>query len=125
MPHDRRDPALLWDMLAHAREVTELVEGKTFDDYTRDRLLRLAVERVIQIVGEAAFRTSSEFRAAHPELPWIPIIKQRHVLVHDYAIIDSEKIWRVATVYVPQLILLLEPIMPPIPPDPEPEPPDR
>lgn len=52
---------------------------------------------------------------AHPEIPWRLIIAQRHVLAHDYGEIDHERIWRVATMHVPELIRLLEPLVPPAP----------
>ena len=115
-----RDAALLWDMLEHAREAVEFVEKKNWDDYRRDLQLRRAVERSVQIVGEAAREVSQAFRDAHPEVPWRPIVAQRHILVHDYGEIEDEKIWRVATVHLPVLIAVLTALMPPPPPDPEP-----
>lgn len=121
MPPDARDAALLWDMLTHAREASELVRKETFDSFSENRVLRLAVQHLIQIVGEAANELSREFHAAHPEIPWIPIIKQRHIIVHDYGIIEDDKIWRVATIYIPELIRLVDPLMPSTPPDPHPE----
>lgn len=84
-------------------------------------MLRDAVNRVVQVIGEAAAKVSKQFRDSHPEIPWRPIIAQRHILVHEYGRIDDDKIWRVATVYVPQLIALVEPLLPPAPPDPVPE----
>lgn len=118
---DARDAALLWDMLTHAREASELVRNETFESFSDNRVLRLAVQHLIQIVGEAANELSREFHSAHPEIPWIPIIKQRHIIVHDYGIIEDDKIWRVATIYIPELIRLAEPLMPSTPPDPHPE----
>jgi uncharacterized protein with HEPN domain len=70
----------------------------------------------VEVVGEAARKVSPEFQAAHPEIPWRPIIAQRHVLAHDYGEIDQEKIWRVANVHIPDLIVQLEPLIPPLPP---------
>lgn len=120
MRPEERDAALLWDMLRHGREVVAFVEGKTYQDYLNDVLLRRAVERSVQIVGEAAARVSREFREAHPQIPWRPITAQRHILVHEYDEIHDDKIWRVATEYVPALLELLEPLLPPEPDDPEP-----
>src|ERR1043166_1476316 len=122
MRPDERDAALLWDMLVHAREAAEFVRGRTLHEYLGDRLLRAGVERVVQIIGEAAFQMSAEFRDAHEEIPWVAIMNQRHIPVHRYGIIDNEKIWRVATVYAPALIPLIEPLLPSPPPDPAPEP---
>jgi uncharacterized protein with HEPN domain len=121
MRPDERDAALLWDMVVHARELVAIFGGRGLAEYRGDRLLRLATERMVQIIGEAAYKVSQPYRAANPQVPWVPIIKQRHVLVHDYGVIDDEKIWRVATVYVPELIPLIEALLPPPPPNPLPE----
>ena len=120
-PHDA---AYLWDMLAHAREAVEFVRGRTFEEYMRDGLRRRAVERVVEIVGEAASKVSAEFRAATPNVRWRAIIVQRHRLIHEYGGIDHEKIWRVAVHHAPLLIPQLERLLPPPPPDPHPEPVD-
>lgn len=122
MQPEDRDAALLWDMLEHARRAVTYTSGRTLEDYLANPMLRDAVERVIQITGEAASKLSRTFRDAHPDIPWRPIIAQRHILVHEYGGIHDDKIWRVATVHVPQLIRLIEPLIPPPPPDPSSEP---
>ncbi len=126
MQPDRHDAALLYDMLEHARRACVYTRGKTFEDYLKDQMLRDAVERVISITGEAASKLSESLRKAHPDIPWRPIIAQRHMLVHEYGHIHDDKIWIVATVHVPELIRLIEPLIPPPPPDlfPEPDDPD-
>jgi uncharacterized protein with HEPN domain len=116
------DSALLADMLEFAERATSYVRGRTRDEYLSNDMLRSAVERVVQIIGEAASKVSPQFRDAHPEVPWRPIIAQRHILVHDYGKLDDDKIWRVATVHVVALVTLLRPLLPPPPPDPFPEP---
>jgi uncharacterized protein with HEPN domain len=121
MRPDERDAALLWDMLRHSREVVGFVHQRTLVEYEADLILRRAVERSVGIVGEAAARVSKEFRAAHPHISWKPIAAQRHILVHEYRRIRDDKIWRVATVYIPELIRFIEPLVPPPPPDPFPE----
>jgi uncharacterized protein with HEPN domain len=78
-------------------------------------MLRGAVERHLEIIGEAANKVSEAFRQAHPEIPWRQMIAQRHVLVHEYGEIKHERIWQVATVHLPGLIAGLEPLLPPEP----------
>ena len=121
MPRERTlktDPAYLWDMLDAARTVVELVAGRTFADYERTKMLRLATERAIEIIGEAARNVSDERRARHAAIPWQAIISQRHVLAHEYAEIRNEKVWRVATIHVPLLIPEIEAILAAEPPPP-------
>ena len=116
MPPEKRDPAYLWDMLEAARNVRDMSRNATFDEYLRNLMLRLAVERAIEIIGEAARHVSLQFQQAHPEIPWKPIMGQRHVLAHDYGDIDDVSIWNVVTVDIPRLIARLEPLIPPLPP---------
>ena len=117
MRPDRTTAALLWDMLSHAREAIGFMEGLTFEQFMQDRMLRLAVQHIILIIGKAASDVPKEFRDAHPDIPWVAIIKQRNVVAHDYGSIIDEKIWRVATVHIPEMIRLIEPIMPLPPPE--------
>ncbi|MBI2479151.1 MAG: DUF86 domain-containing protein [Planctomycetia bacterium] len=106
------DRVYLWDMLTAARAVVDFTRGRSLAEYEADLLLRSAVERQIEIVGEAARRISKEFQEAHAEIPWRPIQAQRHVLAHDYGEIKHDRIWRVAETHVPELIVLLEPLVP-------------
>jgi uncharacterized protein with HEPN domain len=115
MRPDERDAAYLWDMLDAAQAVREFVAGRSLADYLADRMLRGAVERHVEIIGEAAGRVSPAFRAAHPELPWPKIIAQRHVLVHEYGDIQPELLWKVATEHLPALIASLKALLPPLP----------
>lgn len=112
MRREKRDVSYLWDMLDAGRHAVGFVQGKTFEDYRSDRMLRMAVERCVEIVGEAARRVTREFRDQHPEIPWQPITAQRHVLAHDYDDIQDELIWRVATVHLPKLVEQLRPLVP-------------
>jgi uncharacterized protein with HEPN domain len=110
LPKD--DRVYLWDMLTAARAVVTFTHGRSLAEYESDLLLRSAVERQIEIIGEAARRVSRELQEAHPEIPWRPIQAQRHVLAHDYGEIKHGRIWRVAETHVPELIVQLEPLVP-------------
>ena len=113
MPPDDPDAAYLRDMLDACARIERFVRNKSLDSYRADELLRSAVERQIEIIGEAARRLSEPLRTAHPEIPWRPIIAQRHILAHEYGEIQADLIWRVAILHVPALhqqILLLVPL---------------
>lgn len=118
LPVDR-DTAYLWDMLDSARSACEFTTGVYFVTYERDRKLQLAVERAVEIIGEAARRVSDEYRAAHPEIPWRSMIAQRNVLVHEYGEIKHERMWLLVTEHLPALIRDLEKLVPPVPPEPK------
>ena len=58
MPPEKGDAAYLWDMLDAARSVRDFTTGRSFQEYLRDQMLRRAVERSLEIIGEAAGRVS-------------------------------------------------------------------
>jgi len=107
-----RDKAYLWDMLDAAKTVREFTSGVTINQYMQDRKLQLAVERAIEIIGEAARRISDEFKTTHPAIPWKGIVGQRNVIAHEYGEIKQERMWSIATSRIPELIALLEPLIP-------------
>lgn len=118
MPHEKADLSYLWDMLDAAQAIREFITGRTFHDYLHNRMLRGAVERHLEIIGEAANKISTSFQESHPEIPWRRIIAQRHVLIHEYGEIRQELVWKVATIHIPELIRNLE-YFTPFPPETE------
>lgn len=108
MQPEGKDRAYLWDMLDAACAITDFVREKKIEDYIADRMLRGAVERHLEIIGEAARRVSPAFSTAHPEVPWRLMIAQRNVLAHEYGEIRHERIWIVCTQHIPELIQLIE-----------------
>ncbi len=100
-------------MLQHAREAVELARGKTRQDLEVDRLLQLALTRLVEVVGEAAARVSSERQAQHPEIPWRIIAGTRNRLIHGYDVVDLDVLWDTVAYDLPPLIAKLESILKP------------
>ncbi len=111
MQPDQRDAAYLWDMLDAARMVEQLSSGLDFTQYSNDRRTQLAVERSLEIIGEAAGRVSAAFCDAHPDIPWRQIIGQRNILIHEYGQVKQERIWKVVRENIPHLIEQLKPFV--------------
>jgi uncharacterized protein with HEPN domain len=111
MQLDSRDESYLGDMRAFALQVVTFVGDATFDDFHPDSLLRRAVERNLEIIGEAANRVSRSIRDAHPEIAWAKIIGLRNVLAHGYSVADGQILWQVATQDVNELIAALDQIL--------------
>jgi uncharacterized protein with HEPN domain len=112
---EAKDAALLWDMRRAALEIVGFVKDVTYERFQSNNMLRYAVERQILVIGEAAKNVSSKFKDTHPEILWSAIIAQRNILAHEYGEILVERIWRVATVFVPELIEQLSSLIPPSP----------
>ena len=117
MQPSNREAAYLWDMLQAAQRIQEFTAGLSYEGYLDSILIQSAVERQLEIVGEASRRMSEEFRQEHPEIPWSGIIAQRNVIAHQYEDIRQERIWSVVTEDIPVLISQLEPLIPPLPPE--------
>jgi len=112
MQPEQRDAALLWDMREAACEISQFIQGVSYEEFESNKVLRYAVERQILVIGEAAGRVSSTLRDAHQEIPWVSIIAQCNILAHEYGEILVERIWRVASERIPELIRLLDPLIP-------------
>jgi uncharacterized protein with HEPN domain len=115
MKPQERDPAYLWDMREAALLVRKFTQGKTYALFSADPLLRSAIERQLEIIGEAARRISHQFQIEHPEIPWRSIIGLRNILIHEYGEVRLDRLWLVSTRDVPALVDQLDPLIPPIP----------
>jgi uncharacterized protein with HEPN domain len=121
MRHERDDPALLYNMIEAPEAVLRFIANRTREHYAADELLRAGVERKIEVIGEACRGISESLRKAHPEIPWQKISATRHVLAPDYDFVDDDVTWRIATIYVPDLLVQIRPLLPAPPVDPEPD----
>ncbi len=115
-----RDDAYLLDILLAARKVRQFTQGVGWEQFEKDDLTQNATMRQIQIIGEASRKVSVEYQQDHPEIPWLKIIGMRNKLVHEYFRIIPQSVWEVVVKDIPELIRLVEPLVPPDEPS-EPE----
>ncbi len=108
MREPNRDKGRLEDIVTYAANVIEFVNGKSFEEFTSNKLLYFAVLKNVEIIGEAAYMISLEFKEKHPELPWNEIVAMRHVLVHGYSNISDRNLWVTATEDIAPLKLQVE-----------------
>ncbi len=102
----RSDDERIADIVEAAAEIAAVVDrGKTAWD--EDRVSRLAVERLLEIVGESARAMSDDGRSSLPSVPWADVIGLRTLLAHHYHRVDPEQVWVIASVEVPRLVLAL------------------
>lgn len=95
------------DRLAHIREAIDNVKAfmkdKSAEDLEENKLLYYAVVKNIEIVGEASYKLTKEFKENHPEIPWRLIEKMRHIMVHGYYKISIPILYNVYTEDLPVL----------------------
>ena len=100
-------------MLDYAREAVTLARGKSRADLDVDRVLNLALVHLVEIVGEAASRVSKDVQGQYPQIPWPHVVSTRNRLVHGYDFLDFDILWQTITEDLPELIAILEKIVPP------------
>ncbi|MBD5356344.1 MAG: DUF86 domain-containing protein [Bacteroides sp.] len=73
--------------------IHEFLVGKTAEDFLTDKMLYYAVVKNMEIIGEASYMLTNDFRTAHTSVGWNDIIKMRHILVHGYYQVDPSIVW--------------------------------
>ncbi len=74
----------------------------------KDRVLFYGLSKMIEIIGEAAYMITKDYKQEHLELPWRQIEGMRHILVHGYFSISPEVLWDVIQNDIPVLRPILE-----------------
>jgi uncharacterized protein with HEPN domain len=116
MPPEKRDPALLLDMVEAGSAACRKLQGVELDRYLADEDLQAIVERRLITLGEAANLISQTLKKAHPQIPWAELIKQRHIFVHVYNRINNRRTWQFVVQELPQIVGNLRPLLPALPP---------
>lgn len=115
MPPEIEDRASLYDMLVFAREALAFARGRKREDLDQDRGFLRSLERVLELIGEAARRISPATREKHPAIPWKDIIGMRNIIAHEYGKVDLDEIWKATQQDVPRLAAALEEIVATLP----------
>lgn len=98
-------------MLDHAKEAADLIAGKDRTELQRNRILELALIRLVEIVGEASAKVSTEMQAKYSSIPWSQVIGMRNRLIHGYDSVDVDVLWDTIEVDLPPLIAEIEQIL--------------
>ena len=95
-------------MLDRAREAVDMTGGRSRSDMDTNRMLNLALVRLMEVIGEAAGRVPENFRSRHPQVPWRDITDLRNRLIHGYDSVDFDRLWTIIQDDLPHLIEQLE-----------------
>ncbi len=98
----RSDEQRLEDILEFADKLERYVL-KGYDEFCSEFGTGLAVERLLELIGEASSHLSDDFKESIPEVPWREIAGMRTLLAHAYHRIDFAIVWTTATNSVPEL----------------------
>ncbi|MEL7353967.1 MAG: DUF86 domain-containing protein [Cyanobacteria bacterium P01_A01_bin.116] len=111
---NNRDAGYLWDMVQAITRVQEFTKDLSYDDYLESHLVQSAVERKLEILGEASGRISTDLRQANPNIDWKRMVGLRNILIHRYNDVETETIWFIVTSVLGPTKIQLEYLLPPI-----------
>lgn len=98
-----RDKGRLEHMLQAIQNIMDYTQGMTQEQLATNNLVKHATAYNIQIIGEAVYKLTDEFKSAHSDTPWKLIEKMRHILVHDYYQVNMQVMWDVISIDIPKL----------------------
>lgn len=108
----KRDVAVtLRQMIDLADEIAGLIARHTRSELDQNTEFRRALERCVELIGEAATRLPEEWRERHPEIPWRQIIGMRNVMIHGYDVVSNDVLWDTAARDIPALRANLESLL--------------
>ncbi len=99
----RPEVLYLTDIVEAAAAIRRFLQQVPRETFLDDEILRSAVLQKLIVIGEAAARLSSDFRADHPEVPWSDVVGFRNIAVHEYFAVSWPIVWVTATQDVPLL----------------------
>ena len=92
-------------------KIFDYTDGVEFEQFVSDEMMKDAIERNFEIIGEAVKNLPEEFRAKYPNIPFRQIAGMRDKLMHDYFGVDYELVWQTIKTKLPQFRKNIEEIM--------------
>lgn len=87
------------DRLQHILDAIDVLQSGaqrySLEQIEKDSILYFGFVKQVEIIGEAVYMLTKEFRESHPDIEWDAIEGMRHVLVHGYYEISPDKVWNV------------------------------
>ena len=107
----RDDNLSLRHMLDAASEASALIHGKSGSCLDDERVLFLALVRLMEVIGEAANRVTQETQLKMSAILWIEIVSMRNRLIHGYDNVDKDILWQILENDIPELIFELKKVI--------------
>jgi len=108
MPLNENDLSFLIDIANCINDIIDFTKEIKYHEFEKDKMRKLAVERQLEVIGQAANKISKETQNDLKNIPWSNIIGLRNKLAHDYGEILAERIWIISRDSIPELIKELE-----------------
>src|SRR2546430_1775366 len=101
------DQTRLSHLVEAAEKAVAYASGRSRGDLDSDELLRLALTKLVEIVGEAAKQVGDQTRQRHPQVPWAAAARMRDRLVHHYFDINLDILWATVREDLPALLKVI------------------
>jgi uncharacterized protein with HEPN domain len=110
MQRDAR--AWLWDVREAGRAISSFVMGLDAASYAGSELVRSAVERKFEVIGEALNQLSKADPSIAARIPHLArIVAFRNLLIHGYAVVDHQTVWGVIEHSLPVLMAAVQAVL--------------
>ena len=112
MKHD--DTVYIKHIVDSVYRIENYVSDTSKNEFLSDEneMMRAAVVRELEVIGEAAKNITKEFQQTHPEILWRDITDTRNKIIHDYMSVDYDLVWVIVRQYIPnvydQVIKIIE-----------------
>ncbi len=103
MREEVRDIERLRHILDATNVLIDYKNQHSFEEAQSDPIVYFGLVKHVEIIGEAVYKLTAEFRASHNEINWADIERMRHVLVHGYYKIRPIQLWETIAVDIPAL----------------------
>jgi len=108
MKGEQGDRVRLQHILDAIRLIEKALTNKIKADFDEDFILQAAVERWLQIIGEASYKITREYKSGNLGIEWRGMEGLRHIIVHEYMGVDLERMWVVTQMDLPELERTIE-----------------
>jgi uncharacterized protein with HEPN domain len=95
--------AFLYDILESANDVIEFTKDIGYNEFINNKMIRYAVIRALEIIGEASRYINNDFREKYPNVPWKEMVGLRNILIHKYFGIDYILLWKIVKEDIPKI----------------------
>ena len=91
------------DILEAMNNIETYVKDLTYETFIQNNMVKDAVLRNLEVIGEAAKNISKDIKTEYAGIPWKRIVGLRNIVIHEYFGVDMENIWKIITDNLPQI----------------------
>jgi len=99
------------DIIEAMDDAQNFVKHAEFDVFAKDKMAIYAVNRALEIIGEATKHIPPKVKSCYPEIPWKDMAGMRDKVIHEYFAVDLKRVWKTVKTDIPTLKPMFEEIL--------------